>query len=688
MLSQAPKPDELLFALKTFIGAMMALALAFWLGLDNPYWCMATAYIVAQPLTGAMRSKAVYRFCGTFIGGVAAVALVPTLVDAPVLLSLALSLWIGLCLYLSLLDRSPRAYLFMLAGYTAGIIGFPSVEAPRLIFETALTRVEEISIGIACTTLVGTVVFPRPLGPVLAARIRAWLLPAGQWAEAALAGREEDEQTKAARRRLAAEAVDIGMMTSQLSYDTSQMNVFAPQVHRLRLYILSLMPVLSSIGDRVAQLRRVGGVTPAMEALLARCAGWVHHTEIHDPAVAEALEAEISRLERECDQELTWAGIMRTTLLVRLHEFVAMVRHSRALRHHVVDAGDAPTSVPGIGPVAAPVRVRDHGLALLSAVAAVLATLLVCGFWILTAWPSGAGAAVMVAVACSFFAAQDDPAPMIAQMLRNGIIVVLADAVYVFAVLPRVETFPELMLVLLPVALVIGVLVSRPATFGTGMVMGAVGSTILALGNGYEANFAAYANGGLGLIFGLAAALVVTKLIRSVGAAWSARRLLRAGWRDIAAAASVQGHLDRARLTGLMMDRLGLLMPRLAALAPGDHLAAADVLADLRVGLNVIGLQRELVFLGVQEQREAVRVLDGVAAHYAVDPLRPADQKLCAQIDRAILPIARRVSMTHERHHREALMMLVGLRGVLFAGAPPPFDEMHAPEAYLAAAAQ
>jgi uncharacterized membrane protein YccC len=685
----APKPDELLFALKTFAGAMMALAFAYWLGLDNPYWCMATAYIVAQPLTGAMRSKALYRFCGTFIGGTAAVVLVPNLVDAPVLLSLALSMWIGLCLYLSLLDRSPRAYLFMLAGYTAGIIGFPSVETPGLIFQTALTRVEEISIGIACTTLVGTVVFPRPLGPVLAGRIRAWLLPAGAWAQAALAGREADAATRAARQRLAAEAVDIGMMTSQLSYDTSQMNIFAPQVRRLRLYILSLMPVLSAIGDRVAKLQAIGGITPPLETLLRRCADWVGHTEVYDPAVADGLEAEIARLERDCDAEVSWAGILRTTLLVRLHEFVAMVRHSRAIRHYVVDAGRAPAEVPAAGgALAAQAQVRDHGLALLSAMAAMIATMVVCAFWILTGWTSGAGAAVMVAVACSFFAAQDDPAPAIAQMLRNGLIVIVADAIYVFAILPRVETFPELMLVLLPAGMVIGVLVSRPATFGTGMVMGAVGSTILALNNGYQADFASYANGGLGLIFGLASALVITKLIRSVGAEWSARRLLRAGWRDIAAAASVQGHQDRARLTGLMMDRLGLLMPRLAAVAPEDDLAAADVLADLRVGLNVIGLQREIVFLGVQEQREAARVLKGVAAHYAGNPLRAADPKLCAQIDRAILPIAAMVSGTHERHHREALMMLVGIRSVLFPAAPPPFDEMQAPEMFLAAAAQ
>ena len=78
-----------------------------------------------------MRSKAMYRFIGTFVGGVAAVVMIPNLVNAPVLLSVAMATWIGLCLYLSLLDRSARAYLFMLAGYSAGIIGFPTIAEPR-----------------------------------------------------------------------------------------------------------------------------------------------------------------------------------------------------------------------------------------------------------------------------------------------------------------------------------------------------------------------------------------------------------------------------------------------------------------------------------------------------------------------------------------------------------------------------
>jgi uncharacterized membrane protein YccC len=657
-----PKRDELLFALKTFVGAMAALYLALWLGLENPYWSMATAYIVAQPLTGAMRSKALFRFIGTAVGGVAAVVMVPNLVDAPVLLSLAMACWIGLCLYLSLLDRTPRAYLFMLAGYTAGIIGFPSVANPGEIFQTALTRVEEISLGIACTTVVGTVVFPRPLGPVLAARIAGWVRPGIDWAIAALAGEEEDAQTRAARRRLAVEANDVSMLTTQLAFDTSHLQSAVRHIQRVQIYMLSLMPVISSIGDRVAQLRVLGGITPPMQEVLNETAKWVR---AGGPENADALHARIKSLEEE---EPSWAGLLRASLAVRLEELVSIMHHARAIRRHVFDGDPAPASALVDGEyVAILAHIRDHGLAFLSALAAGIAVLLVCGFWIETGWTSGAGAAVIVAVGCSFFAAQDDPAPAIALMLRNALIVVLGVGVYTFILLPRVETFMELALVLLPAGLVIGVLVSRPATFGTGMVMGAVGSTTLALENGYVGNFAGYVNGSLALVLGLAAALIVTRLIRSVGAAWSARRILRAGWRDIAAAADPVVHQDRAVLTGLMLDRLGLLMPRLAAVSPGADLAAVDVLHDLRVGLNAIGLKRVFHTLPAEAQRRAQAVLAGTAAYYRANPLVPAPASLLGCIDSTICAVASNTAL-----QREALMMLSGLRSVLFADAPPP----------------
>ncbi|SRR5260221_534979 len=58
-----------------------------------------------------MRSKGVYRFWGTVLGGIAVLVLVPNLVDAPELLVAALTLWTGACIYFAGLDRTPRSYV-------------------------------------------------------------------------------------------------------------------------------------------------------------------------------------------------------------------------------------------------------------------------------------------------------------------------------------------------------------------------------------------------------------------------------------------------------------------------------------------------------------------------------------------------------------------------------------------------
>jgi uncharacterized membrane protein YccC len=124
-----------------------------------------------RPFAGPTRSKGMYRAGGTLLGAVVVTFLVPQLANSPELLSLALALWIGGCLYFSLLDRTPRSYLLMLAGYTAGLIAFPAVGEPGAIFDIALARVEEITLGIVCATVIHSLVLPQPFGPVLLARL-------------------------------------------------------------------------------------------------------------------------------------------------------------------------------------------------------------------------------------------------------------------------------------------------------------------------------------------------------------------------------------------------------------------------------------------------------------------------------------------------------------------------------------
>ena len=89
------------------------------------------------------------------------VAIVPNLVDAPELTTLAIMLWVALCVFVSLLDRTPRSYMFVLSGYTAALIGFPSVLAPDTVFDTAVSRVEEITLGVVCAAIVHSLIFPK-----------------------------------------------------------------------------------------------------------------------------------------------------------------------------------------------------------------------------------------------------------------------------------------------------------------------------------------------------------------------------------------------------------------------------------------------------------------------------------------------------------------------------------------------
>ena len=99
----------IVFSVNCWIATILALFIAFSLDLKSPAWAMTTVYLTSQPLSGVMRAKAVYRAIGTFIGGVAMVAIVPNLVDAPELTTLAIILWVALCVFVSLLDRTPRS---------------------------------------------------------------------------------------------------------------------------------------------------------------------------------------------------------------------------------------------------------------------------------------------------------------------------------------------------------------------------------------------------------------------------------------------------------------------------------------------------------------------------------------------------------------------------------------------------
>src|SRR5262249_17251177 len=71
-----PAGPPLLFGLRLWASASVALYVAFWLQLDNPYWAGISAAIVCQPHLGASLRKGWFRMIGTLIGAVMSVVLV------------------------------------------------------------------------------------------------------------------------------------------------------------------------------------------------------------------------------------------------------------------------------------------------------------------------------------------------------------------------------------------------------------------------------------------------------------------------------------------------------------------------------------------------------------------------------------------------------------------------------------
>ncbi|MFL5257363.1 MAG: FUSC family protein [Rhodopila sp.] len=644
------------FATKTFLAAMLALYIALSLGLERPYWAMASAYIAAQPLSGATRSKAVFRLCGTVIGAAAAIALVPALANAPEFLSLALALWVSGCLYLALLDRTPRSYVAMLAGYTAAIIGFPAVSAPDAIFQTALIRVQEIAIGVTVASLMANVVFPRRVGRALVTRVDGWLANARAWSRDALAGEGDPGQHA---RRLAADAVEINLLASHLSYEAIGQETRHFELLRARM--IMLLPILASVADRV---RALGGAMPQAAARLATdIADWIRQPV----QPAEALLARIDEQEAGLMQRTDWTALLLTSLLIRLRDLV-QVMHDCTLLLREMDSGDVitePVLLFAPEATAASAWHRDYGMALLSALACGLAILLVCAVWIATAWPQGYVAAEMVAVACSFFAAQDDPVPAILGFMIWSVVGAVVVGILLFGVLPTVSAFPTLMLVLAPPFLIGGVLVSMPGTMNAGRPFTVNAATLLALQETYTADLPSFTNSALAFVLGCAFAAVVTRLIRSVGAGFSANRLLRVIWQELAVAAERRGGHDRARYAGLMLDRLGLIAPRLAE----TEEATADALADIRVGLNVIDLRRARHDVTLPVRARIDVMLDALAAAYRRRPRRGAEEaNLLRTVDDALAAVA---GAGPAPGRSDALLGLVGVRQGLFPEAPP-----------------
>lgn len=662
--------NKLAFACANTAAVLIALYVAFASNLERPYWAMFSVFVVAKPISGAVRSKAIYRLAGTLAGAAMALFLVPPLVQTPALLCLATSVWVGLCVYFSVLDRTPRSYAFMLAGYTVTIVGFSVVNAPESVFDTAVARVEEIGLGIVCGAIAHSLIFPQSVTDELKKRIATVVRSCAQWVadSPGQVGRPVD---LVAQQRLATAVTESHLLYSHVAYETSDAPRARLLMRTLEGRVAVLLPRLSGIQQLLAELSKIEALPAALTGLLAQAWRWSRAVAREETLSARTM-AEESRLQQECTVALErldrssrdWPLLLEQAAIVELSELTGALgdcsrlaaalkernpRLPAALERRAKGSGSRALSV-------------DRGLGMLSGVAAASATLLACVLWIGGSWPEGLVAAQFAAIGASLFATLDNPAEPVLPAVAGILIALPFAALYEFAIFPRIDGFASLALVLSPVLLLLSFMQTFERLEGVALVLAIAFSGALALAPSYQADFAAFINTNSAEIVGLLVAAVAILVFRTVDPVWNARRLSRAGWRSLCRLAR-NPEVSFEQWLIQMFDRLGLITTRLVrgkpeSIAHGEM----DPLRDLRVGLDLDALRRLSKSAACSDARAIGAVLEIVAKTY--------EEKLHGRPRRASPDVAERLdagiaavcAQSPSAERRAALTALTSLR--------------------------
>ncbi|MGD9511428.1 MAG: FUSC family protein [Geminicoccaceae bacterium] len=646
------------FSLKTFAAAMLALYIAFAIPLPQPIWAMLTVYVVSQPLAGMVQSKSLYRVVGTVIGSAMSLVLVDQLADTPRLFLLALAAWIGASTSLAVYLRDvPAAYGAMLSGYTAAIIGVPAALAPPTAFDSAWARCLEITLGIACATLMSQLVMPRRAGDVLLATLDAALAAGRQWTVDVLRGQGDAANGLADRRKLVADIVMLDSLRAHAVYDTPTIRAAADGVRHLQARLMTLLSLLVGVHDRLVILRGhrpelLAGLQPLLDRSAERLPPRGDRAPAGDEAGAVSVTGrpDFAALRRDGDR------LLPHTVLLRLDEVQALLRDLGHRRDRLLeDAGAQEGEAPAFA------RYRDPMLAAVGGLVSTMAVLSAAAFWIATAWPNGSQAVIFAGIICTILASLDDPAAAATSFLKMTVYATVVAAFYVFLVFPRIDGFLALVAVLMPFYLPLGMFLALPRIGPTLLPLALNTTALLGLTNERATvpDLAAFLNSALGLLAGVTAGVVMFRLLRPLGVSWTVRRLTADMMADLAQLARSGAAVPRFRFESRMYDRINALFSRLDSSDPAQLATMRDSLAALRVGLNTLALARALPRLTPEPRTAGVAVLAALAHWFDAPGAGAGGPSPVAAIDAAM---DRLLASGEVPGVAEALVALGGIR--------------------------
>ncbi|WP_371348842.1 FUSC family protein [Ancylobacter sp. IITR112] len=557
-----PNWRTLLFSSRLAGAAIVALALAYWLELQEPQWAILTVYLLTQSSTGAALAKGAFRFLGTILAALYGLAAVKLFSQDPLLLVGSAMVWIFLCYYGAAQASNFTAYGFMLAGFTGLLVTFQGAAAPAAAWLVAVDRVSEISIGIACATLAGALVLPDHAGTQLRGLLAKTLRGLCAHAALTLRAATRGDQVIDDRRSLLPQIVKFDALRSYTRFEAPEMRADRDRMDEVARRFLGVLAQARALHLRLAA--DGAGTQAAPEALRAALERMVALLErgAADPAL-------LQRPERHCADlstlRLDLAALARrlsapgdATPLAARAEAVLICRQAGAMLRELALLCLAERAVfeP---PAAGTARHRErraaaHGSALLQGGRAALGLMIFCAIWYATQWDQGIAGITGLALMNYQCVNTDDPQKLGWPYLRAVVAACFAAYATMVFIYPWLEGFEALALFLLAVLVPAGLLIATPRYARTAGTFTIFYVAAAATGNVFTPDPLDFANFCFGLAFGMFVCLMVVRLVPAT------------------ARASRRRAVDRA---------LGVLLPEVARGQRAPRAAAREILGSL-----------------------------------------------------------------------------------------------------------
>lgn len=564
LLAFRPSRLDIIFACKTFVAGMLALFISFELDLINPMWSIGTVLIIASPYSGMVSSKCIYRLVGTAAGAIIALLLTPHFINTPWLFTIILALWVGFALYISLLDRTPRSYVFMLAGYSTAMIVYNAITYVDTynIFDIALARVLEISVGVISTAVVSATFFPVHVGAMIKQRVIKTLQDLENIFEKLISAQDTNQNYTQILGVITRDASDIHALAVHLAYEKGELQGMTKPLQEMLHQVSLVVANLVAMSQRIQQLEQMPLTTlaPRLSQLRQQTLQFLNQEK---QLTADNLGDLPPQFEQDFSELIAMASSEQKTVLAALkmdvRHFIANMLAVKLLWQQIQKGHkEIPSEITTIT-TKYPSLHRDHGIAVRGGISAVLITFIVTGAWILSGWKAGFMMAQMGAITACILTALDNPVPVLRIFIWGSIVSAGLVFIYAFGIFPHITHFWQLALVLFPIFLVAVSMMANQMLMPIGMVLGINTMMGLNLHNKYSMDAVSYLDSSFAMILGVLVSLIVIDLVRAVSPDTSATRILSLHYQAMRQALTLSYGIDFKIHLRSMLDRVGVL---------------------------------------------------------------------------------------------------------------------------------